>query len=152
MFIRFLSAVHVNDKTYPILTYPILTVVHVHHFLYLRYCWAIDIFQNFCWPVAIWAVIHLKSKSETAQKQFLLHIQHMFLIFDQLSLFGQLVENMLISWHFCVKRFFAVCTCTLTSWTNPDQTVKKSRQDVKSLKKSWQIDQNINSSAESWHL
>jgi hypothetical protein len=33
-------------------------------------------------------------------------LENMFLIFDKLSLFGQLVENLSSSWHFCANRFF----------------------------------------------
>ncbi len=53
----------------------------VHHFLYLKYCPAVNIFQNFCQPVAIWAVIHFWSKSTTSRKQFVLHLLQMFVIF-----------------------------------------------------------------------
>ncbi len=34
-------------------------MLHVHHFLYLRYCRAVDILPNFCRPIAIQAAIHL---------------------------------------------------------------------------------------------
>jgi hypothetical protein len=43
--------------------------VHVHHFLNYKLCRAVDIFQNFCQPVAIQAVIHFLSKSEAAQNK-----------------------------------------------------------------------------------
>jgi hypothetical protein len=46
---------------------PNLTAVHVHHFLYYKLCQAVDIFQNFCRPVAIRAVVNFLSQSETAQ-------------------------------------------------------------------------------------
>ncbi len=53
----------------------------VHHFLYLKYCPAVNIFQNFCQPVAIWAVIHFWSKSTTSRKQFVSHLLQTFVIF-----------------------------------------------------------------------
>ncbi len=52
--------------TLPNLT-PNLIAVHVHHFLYYKLCWAVDIFQNLCRPFAIQAVDIFLSKSETAR-------------------------------------------------------------------------------------
>jgi hypothetical protein len=36
-------------------------------FFYYKLCRAVDIFQNLCWPVTIWAVNIFLSKSETAR-------------------------------------------------------------------------------------
>ncbi len=117
--------------------------VHVHHFLYLRYCQAVDIFQNFCWPIAIWAVSHFWSISATAKKQFglrqiVLHIRQRFFIFNQLSLFLTTGQNMLTNCNFGVNHFFELLQFEQLYHPHwkvllPIQTVNFNRAPIKQL-------------------
>ena len=69
--------------------------VHVHHFLYYKLCWAVDIFQNFCPPVATPAVINFLSKSETAWKWFSIHVRQM--VFDVRPVVTLLISAWMVS-------------------------------------------------------
>jgi hypothetical protein len=78
----------VNTKTYTCTPFSLLKI--------MSSSWH---FSKLLWPVAI----HLRSESDSARKWILLDVRHMFLIFDQLSLFLTTGENIC---HFCDDHFF----------------------------------------------
>jgi hypothetical protein len=82
-----------------------LTAVHVHHFLHYKLSRAVDIFQNLCRLVAIWAVDIFLSKSETARIQNPVDPQRLT-GFEQLTkkvTFARMVSS---SWKIVSSSFF----------------------------------------------
>ena len=85
-------------------------------------CRAVDIFQNFCRPVAIWAVINLLSKIETTQKQFLLHVRQMIIDFWPVVTFLDICSNHDEQLYICVDQFF-LSYHNSSSWTSPGSII-----------------------------